>query len=72
MTLHCTRQHVWDGASRWQVIKGIILPALTTTMVTVLILNIGFFMNAGLDQVLNFTNPAVIPRLTLLIHMFIG
>ena len=48
-----------DGASRWQVIKGIILPALTTTMVTVLILNIGFFMNAGLDQVLNFTNPAV-------------
>lgn len=48
-----------DGASRWQVIKSIILPALSTTMVTVLILNIGFFMNAGMDQVLNFTNPAV-------------
>ena len=42
-----------------EIVTGIILPALTTTMVTVLILNIGFFMNAGLDQVLNFTNPAV-------------
>lgn len=48
-----------DGASRWQVIRYIILPELATTMVTVLILNIGFFMNAGLDQVLNFTNAAV-------------
>lgn len=48
-----------DGASRMQLIRKIIMPALTTTMVTVLILNIGFFMNAGLDQVLNFTNAAV-------------
>lgn len=48
-----------DGASRWQIIRYIILPELATTMVTVLILNIGFFMNAGLDQVLNFTNTAV-------------
>ena len=28
-------------------------------MVTVFILNLGFFLNAGFDQVLNFTNPAV-------------
>lgn len=48
-----------DGASRKQLIRYIILPALTVTMITVLILNIGFFMNAGLDQVLNFTNAAV-------------
>ncbi len=48
-----------DGASRPKIIWYIILPALATTMITVLILNIGFFMNAGLDQVLNFTNPAV-------------
>ncbi len=48
-----------DGANRIKIIFHIILPALTTTMVTVLILNIGFFMNAGLDQVLNFTNDAV-------------
>jgi putative aldouronate transport system permease protein len=48
-----------DGASRWSIVRYIILPELATTMVTVLILNIGFFMNAGLDQVLNFTNAAV-------------
>lgn len=48
-----------DGASRGRIVRYIILPSLSVTMVTVLILNIGFFMNAGLDQVLNFTNAAV-------------
>lgn len=48
-----------DGANRWQIIKSIIIPALVLPMMTVLILNIGFIMNAGLDQVLNFTNDAV-------------
>jgi len=48
-----------DGANRFQIVGNIVLPALGVTMVTVLILNIGFFMNAGLDQVLNFTNAAV-------------
>lgn len=48
-----------DGASRTNIIWYIILPSLAVTMVTVLILNIGFFMNAGLDQVLNFSNAAV-------------
>ena len=48
-----------DGANRMHIIKNIILPALVVPMITVLILNIGFFMNAGLDQVLNFTNAAV-------------
>jgi len=48
-----------DGANRFQKIMSITLPALITPMITVLILNVGFFMNAGLDQVLNFTNAAV-------------
>lgn len=48
-----------DGANRLQIIRNIILPSLLVAMITVLILNIGFFMNAGLDQVLNFTNAAV-------------
>ena len=55
-----------DGASRFQIIRSIILPALATTMVTVLILNVGFFMNAGLDQVLNFTNVAVNSKIDIL------
>lgn len=48
-----------DGAKRRQIVTGIIIPMLAPTMVTVLILNVGFLMNAGLDQILNFTNDAV-------------
>lgn len=48
-----------DGASRLQMIRYVVLPALITPMVTMFILNLGFFLNAGFDQVLNFTNSAV-------------
>lgn len=48
-----------DGAKRLQVIGYIILPALVVPMTTVFILNLGFFMSAGFDQVFNFTNTAV-------------
>lgn len=48
-----------DGASRMQVVRYIVLPALVTPMITMFILNLGFFLNAGFDQVLNFTNAAV-------------
>lgn len=48
-----------DGAGRGQLIRYITLPALAVPMTTVFILNLGFFMSAGFDQVFNFTNPAV-------------
>ena len=48
-----------DGATRFQMVRYIVLPALVTPMVTMFILNLGFFLNAGFDQVLNFTNAAV-------------
>ncbi len=48
-----------DGASRMHIIRYIILPALVIPMVTMFILNLGFFLNAGFDQVLNFTNNSV-------------
>jgi putative aldouronate transport system permease protein len=48
-----------DGANRLNVIRYIILPALVVPMVTMFILNLGFFLNAGFDQVLNFTNDSV-------------
>lgn len=48
-----------DGANRFTIIKSIILPALVTPIITVLILNLGFFMSAGFDQVFNFTNDSV-------------
>jgi len=52
-----------DGANRRQIIKNIIIPALILPSMTVLILNMGFIMNAGRDQILNFTNDAVMSRI---------
>ncbi len=55
-----------DGASRFKVITHIVLPALVTPMVTMFILNLGFFLNAGFDQVFNFTNVAVNSKIEIL------
>ena len=48
-----------DGAKRIDIIRYIILPALVVPMTTMFILNLGFFMTAGFDQVFNFTNQSV-------------
>ncbi|MGE5630572.1 MAG: ABC transporter permease [Caulobacteraceae bacterium] len=55
-----------DGANRLNIIRYIILPALVTPMVTMFILNLGFFLNAGFDQVLNFSNNAVLSSIDIL------
>ena len=49
-----------DGAGPLQKMWFITLPELTPTMVTVFILNLGFFLNAGFDQVFNMMNDSVI------------
>jgi putative aldouronate transport system permease protein len=49
-----------DGASSWQQTFHITLPQLRNTIITVFILNLGFFMNAGFDQVFNLMNNSVI------------
>jgi putative aldouronate transport system permease protein len=49
-----------DGASNLQQMRYITLPAMLSTVVTVFILNLGFFMNAGFDQVFNMMNNSVI------------
>jgi putative aldouronate transport system permease protein len=49
-----------DGASPFQQAINITLPAIIPTIITVFILNLGFFMNAGFDQVFNMMNDAVI------------
>jgi putative aldouronate transport system permease protein len=48
-----------DGASRWQRIRHITLPALVPTMVTLFILNLGGVLNGGFDQIYNLYNPMV-------------
>lgn len=55
-----------DGARRLQIIRYVVLPALVTPAVTMFILNLGFFLNAGFDQVFNFSNAAVQSRIDIL------
>lgn len=49
-----------DGASKMQQALNITFPSIVPTIITVFILNLGFFMNAGFDQVFNMMNDAVI------------
>lgn len=49
-----------DGASKRQQLWHITLPALIPTIMVIYILNLGFFMSAGFDQVYNFSNDATI------------
>ena len=55
-----------DGAGKLQIIRYIVLPAFITPAVTMFILNLGFFLNAGFDQVFNFSNAAVQSRIDIL------
>ncbi|MBS4189743.1 sugar ABC transporter permease [Bacillus sp. FJAT-49705] len=55
-----------DGATNLQQMRYITLPELTGTIVTVFILNLGFFMNAGFDQVFNLMNDSVLSVIDIL------
>lgn len=55
-----------DGANTLQQMRYITFPALLSTVVTVFILNLGFFMNAGFDQVFNLINDSVISVIDIL------
>ncbi|MBL8966925.1 MAG: sugar ABC transporter permease [Spirochaetaceae bacterium] len=55
-----------DGASPLQKMRYVTLPELVPTMVTVFILNLGFFLNAGFDQVFNMMNDSVISVIDIL------
>lgn len=55
-----------DGANRLQQTFHITLPQISGTILTVFILNLGFFMNAGFDQVFNFANDAVINKIDII------
>ena len=52
-----------DGASRWQIVRYIVLPALLAPFITVLIVNVGTVLNVGYDQILNFQNDAVLSKI---------
>ena len=48
-----------DGASRWQCTRYITIPSLVSTIVVMLILNVGSIMDAGFDQVFNLYSKQV-------------
>ena len=45
-----------DGANRWQRIRHVTLPAITPTISTMLIMNLGKLMNLGYEKVLLLYN----------------
>ena len=45
-----------DGANRWQKITKITIPLLMPTFFVLLVINIGNFLNSGIDQFLAFSN----------------
>ena len=55
-----------DGATKIQSAIYITLPEIKNTIITVFILNLGFFMNAGFDQVYNLMNDSVISVIDIL------
>lgn len=48
-----------DGANRWQRIRHITLPGITTTIVLLSCLSLGSILNAGFEQILVLYNPMV-------------
>jgi len=45
-----------DGANRWQKIIHVTIPGIVPTIATLFILNMGMFLSADLNQVINFLN----------------
>lgn len=50
-----------DGAGRWQRMRFITLPSLAYAIFILLILDIGYLMEAGFDQIFNLYNPPTYP-----------
>jgi putative aldouronate transport system permease protein len=45
-----------DGANRWQKVLHVTLPGIVPTIATLFILNVGMFLSADLNQVINMQN----------------
>jgi putative aldouronate transport system permease protein len=47
---------IMDGANRWQLMRHVTLPGLRVTIITLFILQIGFFLNVGFEQIFILQN----------------
>jgi putative aldouronate transport system permease protein len=50
-----------DGCGRWQAIRHVTLPGLTSTIILLGTLSLGGILNANFDQIYNMYNPTVYP-----------
>jgi putative aldouronate transport system permease protein len=50
-----------DGANRWQLMRHVTLPGLATTIMTLLLLQLGFFLSVGFAQLFIMQNNIVLP-----------
>lgn len=51
---------VMDGANRWHLMRHVALPGLRVTIITLFILQIGFFLNVGFEQIFVLQNAMVL------------
>lgn len=50
-----------DGANRWQLMRHVTLPGLATVIMTMFILQLGWFLNVGFAQLFILQNNIVLP-----------
>lgn len=50
-----------DGANRWQLMRHVTLPGLATTIMTLLLIQLGFFLSVGFAQLFIMQNNIVLP-----------
>ncbi|MCK0471997.1 sugar ABC transporter permease [Halalkalibacter sp. APA_J-10(15)] len=50
-----------DGASRWQIIRNVELPAIVPTIIILLILNMGTIISTGFEKIYLMQNPLNLP-----------
>ena len=50
-----------DGANRWQLMRHVTLPGLATVIMTLLLLQLGWFLNVGFAQLFILQNNIVLP-----------
>ncbi|MGH2458674.1 MAG: ABC transporter permease [Chloroflexota bacterium] len=50
-----------DGAGRWQLIRHVTVPSIAMVIATMFILQAGYFMSVGFEQIFILQNPIVLP-----------
>jgi len=51
---------VMDGANRWHLMRHITLPGLSVTIITLFIIQIGYFLEVGFDQIFVLQNNTIL------------